>query len=367
MPHKEKMHLRRATKLKRPQEPTRPYPYHEEEVSFENKTARITLSGTLTKPTGNGPFPAVLLIAGMGPNDRDYNNCNHKIFLVLADHLTRNNIAVLRYDKRGTGASTGTYDTTITSQDFADDARAGLDYLKTRPDITQNQIGLIGHSEGGMIASMITASSKDIAFLVIMAGATITSIDNIVEQTGLQLRADGASDALITQDRTLRKQILTIVIQETNNDSALKNMLKTVTNYWTELPEPLKKESSKHVFTFTQARAETMINLFNSPWYRFFLNHNPIETLKKITIPVLALNGDKDWITHAKMLTTINNTLKEAGNRDYKTIELPDLNHQFRTCQTGAIKKYAMIEETIAPVVLNIISDWILERTINKK
>ena len=356
-----------AAQPKRPQEPMRPYPYHEEEVSYTNNVANVTLSGTLTIPQTEGPFPAVLLISGMGPNDRDYTTCGHKLFLVLADALTRRGIAVLRVDKRGIGKSTGTFDTTVTSKDLAGDVLAGITHLKTRKDINHRQIGLIGHSEGGMIASMVAAESKDVAFVVLMAAATTTSVDDSIEATALQLRADGATDELIARDRKLRKQVLSIVTQENDSTVAKKLMLEGFATYWTELPDALKQESTKFLFAFTQANADGMIKMFNSPWYRFFFSHQPIETLKQVKIPVLAMNGDLDWITSVKTLPIIAKALEEAGNRDCTTIELPNLNHQFRTCKTGSLAEYMTSEETMAPVALNAISDWILDRTINKQ
>jgi pimeloyl-ACP methyl ester carboxylesterase len=303
----------------------------------------------------------------MGPNDRDYNTCGHKLFLALADHLTNRGIAVLRVDKRGVGKSTGTLDFTVTSKDLAGDVLAGVEYLKSRNDINPGQIGLIGHSEGGMIAMMVTAQSKDVAFMVSMAGATATSIDDVIEATELQLRADGASEMMIAQDRKIRAKLLATVTQEMNSDVTERLLREIFEVYWAELPETLKNESGKLLFAFTQDNAAEMIAMFNSPWYRFFFSHRPIDTLKQIKVPVLAINGTLDWITLSKTLSVISKTLEQSGNRDYKTVELPNLNHQFRTCKTGSLAEYMTSGEAMAPEALNVISDWILERTINKK
>jgi pimeloyl-ACP methyl ester carboxylesterase len=320
----------------------------------------------LTTPQTDGPFPAALLISGMGPNDRDYTTCGHKLFLVLADHLTRNGIAVLRVDKRGIGKSTGTFDTTLTSKDLSEDVLAGIEYLKQHKKINPRQIGLIGHSEGGMIAAMLAAQSKEIAFIVSMAGAMATDVDVLIEQTAQQLRADGAAEELIAQDRNLRKKIFTIVTQEKNTTVAETLLHKVFTTYWTELSDAQKKESAMLPFAFTQDNASIMISMFNSPWYRYFLARRPLEDLKQITIPVLAINGDRDWIVSTKMLPIIAKTLQDAGNNDCTTTVFPNLHHQFRTCKTGSLQEYSTGNETIAPEVLKLISEWVLNRTINK-
>ncbi len=341
--------------------------YREEEVSYQNKAANITLSGALTLPQAEGPFPVVLLISGMGPNNRDYDTCGHKLFLALADHLTNRELAVLRVDKRGVGKSTGTFDATVTSKDLADDVLAGVEYLKTRKDINHRQIGLIGHSEGGMIAMMVTAQLKDIAFMVSMAGAVATSVTDVMEQATLQLRADGASEAMLAQDRKLREKIFAVVTQESNSNSAQKQLQAVFATYWAELPVALKDESGKLLFAFTDAKSDAMIGMFNSPWYRFFFSCRPVDILAQITVPVLAINGTLDWITSSKTLSVIAKALEQAGNHDYTTVELSSLNHQFRECKTGSLAEYMARGEAMAPVALNVISDWILERTINKK
>jgi len=350
----------------RPQTPKPPFPYAQEEVLFENKAAHVTLSGTLTLPEGKAPFPAVILIAGMGPNDRDCSMFNHKLFLVIADHLTRQGIAVLRYDKRGVGKSTGVYSTSLTSQDFANDVQIATDYLKTRTDIIHNKIGLLGESEGAIIAPMIAAQSNNVAFLVLLAGAAITNVESIADHITLQIRADGASSEMITEDSKIWKQLLNIVITEPNFDNAAQQMHKAIEDYWQLLPENLRQQTKKLPFAINMAKADGFVAMFNSPWYRYFLNYNPAATLRKVTAPVLALNGDTDFITSSKKsLPIIDQALKEAGNNDYTIMELPKMNHWFQECQTGAMSEYGTLEQTISPKVLTIITDWILERTNN--
>lgn len=348
------------------QEPKPPFPYHQEEVSYKNEAAGVTLAGTLTIPQAQGPFPAVLLISGMGPNKRDNDMMGHKMFLVLADYLTRQGIAVLRYDKRGVGKSTGTFDLTITSEDFADDALAGVNYLKNRKEINAKQMGLIGESEGGLIAAMVTVCSPDISFLVLMAPAVAMSTDNIVEHVAMQLRADGASEQLITLDGPMRRQVMTIAINEVDHDKAAQQMHAVIAQYLKELPAEI--ESEKLLFAITQSNAQAVISMFNSPWYRYLLVCNPAATLKQITIPVLAINGSHDLVTSSHIIhPIIAQALKEAGNNDVTIRELPNLNHSLQTCKTGSLMEYGTTEETIAPIALRTIADWLLARIQPRK
>jgi len=349
----------------RPQTPQGPFAYEQEEVCFENKAAQVTLAGTLTLPQGKGPFPAIILVAGMGPNDRDYGMLGHKLFLVIADYLTQRGVAVLRFDKRGVGKSTGIYNGSLTSQDFADDVKAAIDYLKTRADIDLQKIGLVGHSEGGMIVQMVAAQSKDVAFIVLVAAAgLLTDVDSVVEQIASQLRADGSSEHMITEDKKIRKQLLETVKQEEDCDLAAQQMQKLLAGYWANLPESLRAEAEKLPFALTSAKADQLIGMFNSPWYRFFLNYTLVDVLRQVVIPVLALNGDYDFITSSqKNLQVVAQALKEAGNKDYTILELPNMNHWFQECKTGSMAEYGTIEQTISPVVLEIIAKWVLERT----
>lgn len=348
--------------------------YRQEEVTFKNVASNITLAGTLTMPQAAGPFPAVVLISGMGPSDRDSTVMGHKIFLTLADYLTRRGLAVLRYDKRGIGKSTGTFDMNLTSNDFADDVLAGIQYLKTRKEINSKKIGLIGHSEGGMIAPMVAVKSKDVAFIVLMAGANAASIDSILDHVGLQLRADGASDALIAADRVMRKQALAIVKQEPDFGLAKKRLHEVVENYLQELPETQKAEFEKFIFAIppspaiTPSNKDETIDMFNSPWFRYFLTHDSVDVLRQIKIPVLAINGNLDFIIACShiVLPIIAQALKEAGNTDYVTIELPNVNHWLQTCKTGAIAEYGASKETLAPLALKTITDWIVAHTAHK-
>ena len=347
----------------RPQKLNPPFPYCEEEVSYENTTDGVTLSGTLTKPSEGERFPVVVLVSGIGPNDRNYTMLDHEPFLLLADHLTRNGIAVLRVDKRGVGTSTGTFNTAVTSEDLARDVQAGIDYLKTRDDIQLDQIGLLGHSEGGLIASMVAAERDDIAFLLLMAGVVTTYIEDVVYQVAMQLRADGASREMLKADSKVRRQLLRAVIGEADPVVAEAKMKEIVASYIGELPEELKEESEDLVFTIKESGADKAISFLNSPCYRYLLRYNPTNALERITIPVLALNGDLDFITSSKsQFPVLAQALSNADNDNFTLVEVPKANHWFQTAETGSTAEYGSLEETMSPAVLTLISDWIAAR-----
>ena len=342
-------------KINRPQEPKKPYPYKEEEVTYENKDAGITLAGTLTFPFEKGPFPAVLLITGSGAQDRNETAANHKPFLVWADYLTRLGIAVLRVDDRGVGGSTGDF-LQATSEDFAGDVLAGIEYLKSRKEIDPRQIGLIGHSEGAIIAPMVASQSPDVAFIVMMAGTGLTGEEILYLQSALILKVNGVSDELITKSRALQESIYTVLKIEKDNTVAAEELHGIIENAKLQLSE---EEREKILFG---AFIEPPIKLI--PWYRYFLTNDPKTALMKLKCPVLAINGEKDLQALPKeSLQSIEEALIAGGNKDYTLKELPNLNHLFQTTQTGAPSEYGQIEETIAPEALDLVGKWILDRT----
>ena len=261
--------------LKRPQNPVKPYPYRDEEVSYTNTQQNVTLAATLTIPQGKGPFPAVVLITGSGPQDRDESLLGHKPFLVLSDYLTRHGIAVLRADDRGTAKSTGVF-ATATTADFATDAEAGVAYLKTRPEINPHKIGLIGHSEGGVIAPMVAARNKDVAFIVMMAGTGVPGDQVLVAQGEAIEIASGKSPEEAAKNAAKEKEMLTLV--ETEKDEAL-------------LEKELKEKMAGDV---PEAQIGSQIKQVTSPWFRYFLTYDPATALRKVTCPVLAINGSLD-------------------------------------------------------------------------
>lgn len=346
-----------VVELLRPQEPKKPYPYQEEEVVYENKEAAVRLAGTLTIPREEGPFPAVLLISGSGAQDRDETLLGHRPFLVLADYLTRHGIAVLRVDDRGVGKSGGNF-ALATSEDFASDVLAGVEYLKSRKEIDPEQIGLIGHSEGGIIAPMVAVQSQDVAFIVLMAGTGLTGEEILYLQAALIARAEGASDEAIAKNLSLQEQMFT-VLKEEPDDAVAEKRLRTI--FENTISELELSEKEKEI---AEANAEAEIKSILSPWFRYFLTYDPRPTLMKVKSPVLAINGEKDLqVPPKENLAAIEEALKLGGNNDYTIKELSGLNHLFQTAETGSLSEYARIEETISPAALEIMGDWILEQT----
>lgn len=339
----------------RPQEPQPPYPYIEEEVSYLNEEVGIKLAGTLTKPYGEGPFPVVLLISGSGPQDRNEELMGHKPFLVLADYLTRRGIAVLRVDDRGVGESEGDF-ASATSLDFASDVLAGVEYLKTRSDLNPQQIGLIGHSEGGIIAPMVAAESPDVAFIVLMAGPGLNGEEISYLQSGLIQRAAGVPEEVVTRELELLREILTINREVENVQEAEQLIVQATLARIDELSDA-EKEQIGDPDLIIQAQLAQIL----SPWFRFFQTYDPQPALTKVTCPVLAINGSKDLQVPAKEnLTKIEEALQLGGNQNYTILELPNLNHLFQTAETGSPEEYMFIEETISPLALKTMGDWIL-------
>jgi uncharacterized protein len=346
--------VEKEPEIRRPQEPTKPYPYLEEEVVYENKSAGIKLAGTLTMPKSGGPFPAVLLISGSGPEDRNETVFGHRPFLVLADYLTRQGIAVLRADDRGVGGSTGDFSKAITD-DFADDALAGVEYLKSLKEINPKQIGLIGHSEGGIIAPIVATQSSDVAFIVLMAGTGINGEEIIYLQIELISKAMGLNEDIIAKNIAIEEQILALVKQENDKAVLEKKIREIMENAVAGLSEAEKKAA--------MANFDYQIQSLLSPWYRNFLIYDPKPTLMKVKCPVLAINGEKDLhVPPKENLSAIEEALKAGGNKDYTIKGLPGLNHLFQTAQTGAPLEYSKNEETISPIALKTMGDWILKQ-----
>jgi len=343
----------------RPQMPKPPFPYGAEDVTYENKAGGVTLAGTLTLPRGEGPFSAVILITGSGAQDRDESLLGHKPFLVLADYLTRRGVAVLRVDDRGIGGSTGSVSTS-TSEDFAVDALAGLAYLKERKEIDPKQIGMIGHSEGGIIAPIAAARSKDVAFIVLMAGTGLPGARILEAQGQLILKAGGASESQMKIERDAQKRLIDIIAQEKDEKAARSKLAAALKEILAAVPESERKALGDAAGGLSEAA----VNGFNNAWFRSFLTFDPRPTLRMVQCPVLALNGEKDLQVPAQEnLAEIDKALKAGGNRNVRTVELPGLNHLFQPCKTGTPSEYASIETTIAPEALKLMGDWIVEQT----
>jgi hypothetical protein len=339
-----------VTEIKRPQTPQPPFPYLSEDVNYINPQSGLKLAGTLTIPENAENCPAVVLISGSGAQDRDETIFEHKPFFVIADYLSRNGIAVLRVDDRGVGGSEGSTQD-ATSKDFAGDVLAGVEFLKTIKEINPGKIGLIGHSEGGLIAPMVANSSADVGFIVLLAGPGISGEQILYAQGELINRAAGLTEEQIAKNQKLQKAIFDILLNEKDTAKQLERLKLTYSEgKYTTMNDEQKKA------------IDSSINGLNTPWFRFFLTYDPYPLLVKLKCPVLALNGSKDLqVPPTENLVAIEKALKEGGNKNFKTMEMENLNHLFQTCETGAISEYAQIEETISPTVLEILRDWILE------
>jgi hypothetical protein len=337
----------------RPQEPKPPFPYTAEDVTFRNSLEGFDLAGTLTLPEGSGPFPAVVLISGSGAQDRDETLLGHKPFLVLSDHLTRNGIAVLRYDDRGVGKSKGNM-MNATSMSLAGDAEAAVTYLLSRPEIDKKMIGLAGHSEGGLIAPIVASRNSNVAFIVSLAGPGVSGYDIIIRQTRDIQMASGIPEKDIEETIKTNSKLFEMVMAEADQRKVAKNAMEW---YNKELDgKGVTPEERKTMMAqFTQGLLSV-----NSPWVRYFLAAEPAEYWSKVKVPVLALNGEKDLQVSAEVnLPAIKASLKKAKNRKVTIKSMPGLNHLFQHSATGSPSEYASIEETFSPEVLQIITDWI--------
>jgi pimeloyl-ACP methyl ester carboxylesterase len=342
------------TKIARTQDPTLPYSYYTEEVSFSGKTDTALISGTLSLPSQQGKFPVVVLISGSGPQDRNEEVFNHRPFLVLADYLTRHGIGVLRYDDRGIGKSTGSFKA-ATSYDFAADASAAVDFLKKRKEIDTRNIGLIGHSEGGMIAPILATDRKDIAFIVLMAGPGIP----IAELMDLQSRKMGALEGA-PQDYLDKSSAFETgafnIIKKSKNDSLGTQLENYFAKAIKELPAEMRPPTEEETKKLISAQAKQM----SSPWFREFIRFDPTPYLEKIKCPLLAINGTLDaQVTASENLKGISTAMLKKKQSNYTITSYPGLNHLFQEAKTGSMGEYASIEQTISPKVLTDIQHWI--------
>jgi pimeloyl-ACP methyl ester carboxylesterase len=336
--------------LRRPQEPKGARPYRDEEVTFES--AGLKLAGTLTVPKDKGPFPAVVLVSGSGPQDRDETISGHRPFLVLADHLARQGVAVLRYDDRGVGKSTGSLAAT-TTLDYVGDVKAALATLRVRPEIDAKRLGVIGHSEGSLVAALVAAQDPELAFVVLLEGPGVAGEPLLYEQAALMARAGGATPEMIAQQKAMQEQVFAVVKEERDPAAARKKIAEVLGPAFAQAPEAQKAAA-------LDAQAAWAL----SPWMRHFLAYDPLPTLRTVKCPVLAVFGEKDLqVPPAQNAPPVEAALKAAGNRDSAVRRLPGLNHLLQTAGTGLPGEYGAIEETMAPAALGAVGQWIAQRT----
>lgn len=338
-------------------EPEEPAPYRSEEVSFEN--GDIRLAGTLTVPEGTGPFPGVVLITGSGPQDRDEVVAGFPVFRVLSDHLTRQGIAVLRYDDRGVGGSSGSVSTS-TSADFAGDALAGLARLAEHPDVDPARVGLVGHSEGGIVAPIAASRSEAVRFAVLLAGSTVPGTEILYEQSAAIQRASGVPEDRIAWNTDFQRRLFAALeagedlqVYREELGAAIREGIET-------LPEE-QRAAISDVDSYVETQIEGQIDRVETPWFRFFLTYDPTEGLRGTRVPVLALFGGLDL----QVLVDQNRPPLEealAGNPDATVQVLPGANHLFQAATTGSPAEYATLERDFIDGFLDTISDWILAR-----
>jgi fermentation-respiration switch protein FrsA (DUF1100 family) len=343
------------TVVSRPQTPEPPFPYRQVDVTYANAADGVTLAGTLTLPDGGGPFPAALLITGSGPQDRDESVFQHRPFLVIADHLTRAGVAVLRVDDRGVGGS-GAGSAPATTADFAGDVRAGVAFLRARPEIAPRRIGLIGHSEGGIIAPMVASADEAVAFVVLLAGTGLVGEQILYLQGELIGRASGLSEEMIAANRRTQQRLFAIVKDDDLAPPEARKRMTAVLKADENLPAGKEGEG---VVSFQLARLD-------SAWLRFFVEHDPAPVLQRVRCPVLALNGTLDLqVPWKENLEAIREALQRGGNEDATVMALPGLNHLFQHAETGLVTEYGHLEETFSAEVLELMTTWILERMAN--
>ena len=352
--------------VKRPQTPQAPFPYTETNITFSSLAKGIKLAGTLTVPKGPGPFPAAIFVSGSGGQDRDETMLGHKPFHVLADQLTRLGIATLRYDDRGVGLSNGDQ-ATGTSKDFANDAEGAHRFLKTAANIKRTKIGFIGHSEGALIAPMVAARNPDVAFVVMLAGPGVPGKDVILKQSEAIMKAMKASPAEIKKSRDSQLKIIASVDAVVRKNPSYPDPIKLVAALKKEtdaliaaLPLADRIEAQKN-----RAMVDAQVQQFATPWFRYFLNYDPRTALRKVKVPVLVMNGDKDLqVIASQNVPEVEKALRTGGNKRVTVRLMPGLNHLFQHTETGSPQEYGTIDETFAPEAIKEIGAFI--RSVNR-
>ncbi len=344
---------------KRPQTPRPPFGYKAINISFQNVKAGIQLAGTITIPdTIKGKkYPAVILISGSGAQDRDETIVGHKPFAVIADYLTQKGFAVLRYDDRGTASSGGNH-SNATSAHFADDTRAAVAFLKSNEWIDGNRIGLIGHSEGGIIAQMVAAGSSDIAYIVMLAGPGIPCIDLLTEQNVAIMRSGGMDSTTAAAYGPLFKKVTRSIIDAQDSAKAIEKAVKVLKKW--DVSNEVKKAFNLEGDTQRLAYAKAMVGQLYTPWFRYFLGYKPGPVLKRLSCDVLALNGSRDiQVLPQSNLAGIKAALQKSRSKRYDVQEIQQLNHLFQTCERCSLDEYATLEESFSPKALQLMSEWL--------
>lgn len=347
-----------AAEPERPQEPEEPLPYVSRDVAFRNEADGIELAGTFTRPRGEGPFPAVALISGSGPQDRDESVAGHRPFLVLSDHLTRRGIAVLRYDDRGTGKSGGDFGE-ADSRGFARDAGAAVRWLAARDEVDSGRIGLVGHSEGGLIAPLVSRRDDEVDFLVLLAGPALPGDELLHLQAEVLIRAGGASEETLRETHRTQERLFRAVLEEDDREVRRRRIRRILTG-GADADSVEAGERATPADAADQG-VEAQVRQLSAPWFRFFLRHDPAPVLERVEVPVLALFGEKDLQVPADTnMAVMRRALETAPTGEYRIVELEGLNHLFQNAETGLPAEYPRIEQTMAPEAMEAVADWVL-------
>ena len=328
------------------QEPTPPYRYYTEDVIFENTTDNIQLAGTLSLPSEKSRnLTSIILINGSGPQNRNSELFGHKPFLVLADYFTKNGYAVLRFDDRGVGLSSGTMKN-CTTEDFSRDVEAAVLYLKTRKEINPSKIGLIGHSEGGIIAPIIASKNQDIAFIILLAAPGILGKELLIQQNMLLGEAIGLDKNETARKSRMNREIYDLILS--SKDTLI--LKREITNLYKEYEDTIPSDME----------INSIVNQLNSNWFRYFISYDPSINLSNVKCPILALNGDKDLqVPFDPNLIEIEKLLSTINHPNFKTIKMEGVNHLFQTCTTGSPDEYGEIEETFSTKAMNEMLKWL--------
>lgn len=346
-------------KRNRPQTPVPPFPYKSEDIIYSNKDSSLQYGATITFPTAPGTYPAILLITGSGSQNRDEEIMGHKSFAVIADHLTRLGYIILRVDDRGVGQST-TSGEDATSEDFADDVSAGIDYLLSRKEVNRKKIGLLGHSEGGMIAPIVASKRNDIAFMILLAAPGIPIVELMADQNEAIARANGLSASTVKEIKPLFKSVVKAIMNLPDSSKAIEEVTRLTEEWAARQINTTLKELDFESVDKRRDYIYGMVTEFQSPWFRYFIQFNPAIYLEKLNGKVLALNGGEDIQVIAKNnLAGIEAALRKSRVKQYTVRELPGMNHLFQSCKKCTVQEYAELEETISPTVLKLVADWL--------
>ena len=333
-----------------------PVPYEVEDVTFEN--GDVTLAGTLTLPPTEGPHPVVVLVSGSGPQNRDESlggGIAIRPFRLLADGLTRAGVAVLRYDDRGVGESTGDF-ATATTFDFASDAEAAIDYLLTRDDINPNEIGLLGHSEGGLVAAMLGASNEELDFIISLAGPGVSGRDVLLLQNQLIMEAEEATQEQIDLQLEFVEELLAIL----DDPAAIEELTYETTLAQVEALSEEERAAIGDVEVYARTVAQQIAQQYSAGWFESFVNYDPAPDWAQTTVPVLGLFGGKDVQVDAEQnAPALEEALEEAGNEDFEVVVLPNANHLFQEAETGSPTEYGTLPAEFTPDLLPTIIEWL--------